>query len=83
MTRIDIIYQYALGILAKQFTIAERRFKFFSPIYRLNVDFGFSMIRELSFFTGRAGPSVCDGGLPNSGRPFAHGKKLWSPPLDL
>ncbi len=51
------------------------------------------LIRELSFFTGRGGPSVCDGRSPIfSGPPlclrrkilvppFAYGEKFWSPPL--
>ncbi len=50
-------------------------------------------VRELSFFTGRGGPSVCDcrspifPGPPLGLRrkilvpPFAYGKKFWSPPL--
>ena len=38
-------------------------------------------IRELSFFTRRRGPSVCDCGLPTfSGPPLACAKKFSSPP---
>ncbi len=40
-----------------------------------------TILRELSFFTGRGGPSVCDRGSSIfSGPPFSHGKKKFGPP---